>query len=246
MNHAAGGESDYWYSGVWLRSRRYVIAVMALPAMICGACGSAELTRKAALAQIATTPFFKSFKHTVRVVVGEWCSNSHTRTDIDRVQRNPDADRAVKFGVIVLKEYRFAHPLTRNGSTPQSCLDEYARLLSTEGTWFADGNYYHFIADLSDAAKRAGISSTEKREIVVATPKLEEVSGISVGPDGTATAEYVFMMEPTKIGWALGNRQSYHNGSARFKKYDDGWRLLDSRPDRSITTEIEASKTEGK
>lgn len=78
----------------------------------------------------------------------------------------------------------------------------------------------------------AGLSAGIPQEggvIATHVKRFDSVTGISMNPDGTATAEFQYFWDPTDAGKRLGlTGFGPQPGTAMFKLYDDGWRLISS------------------
>lgn len=72
----------------------------------------------------------------------------------------------------------------------------------------------------------------------IAESKVAKVTGIRSEDPTSATAEFIWQWQPTKRGKELGWRGTYdaspettHNAVATFRKYDDGWRVMEVNGD---------------
>lgn len=74
---------------------------------------------------------------------------------------------------------------------------------------------------------RSLVGDSSPATIVTNRPTMKEVTGITAGTDGSATAEFVWTSATTKAGDKLGVGDATGWGKASFRLYDDGWRLTD-------------------
>lgn len=88
-----------------------------------------------------------------------------------------------------------------------------------------DARGFHFDVELSPVGKKylLGVNS-RLVDVQTCVEELGEVTGVASEADGmTATVEYSVMKHPTPFG--DGRCDGTRTESARFRRYDDGWRI---------------------
>jgi len=78
--------------------------------------------------------------------------------------------------------------------------------------------------------------------VVTAKRELVEVTGISK-EDNLADVEFAWKWMPlNEVGAALGAGSVQYNSTVSFKRYDDGWRLVENAPPKNSQSIEEALK----